>query len=123
MSTTSIIIQSLAAAFIISNWLVDEVKRAMLRLIEWKANKQKAKVPKDDKWGDVVGFINSNLASLQRDIIEAKFKPFSCMQCMTFWLSIITATCTGSSLQDIMFVGIVGFACGMLLDRILMRWL
>jgi hypothetical protein len=120
MSTTSIIIQSLAAAFIISHWLVDEVKRLMLRAITWQANRQKAKVPKDDNWANIVSTINQNVSSIQRGIVEANFKPFSCISCMSFWACMLTAFFTGQY-KDMFFVGVVGFAAGMILDRILMR--
>src|ERR1043165_1808519 len=102
MSTLEVMFHALTYAFVITNYLVPELRRSLLKFVEWLADRKKAMVPKDDNWGDVVGEINRDLGFIQAFIINAPMKPFSCMQCTTFWLSLAFAWCNGTG--HIMFV-------------------
>jgi hypothetical protein len=118
---TKIIIYSLSLAFVIKTMLIPFLKALYLKQLERKYDEIKGKIRKDDKWGDLVGEINQEWNDRRKRIVTATHKPFDCIKCMTFWVSMITAICMGYQ-GEAAFVGIVGLAAGMLFEGILMRY-
>jgi hypothetical protein len=120
-STAEIIVYSLSVAFVFKTMLVPYIKKRYLNYLEYEHDKKRNAIPKDDKWGDLVGELNSEWNNRRKRIVSRQYKPWECIKCMTFWVSLSTAIWSGYQ-AEAAFVGIVGLACGMLLEGILMRY-
>lgn len=116
-----IIVFALAFAFVCKTMIVPYLKGQYLLIKEKQHDKKRNAVPRDDKWADTVGELNGRWNVLRKYVVTKQYKPFECIKCMTFWVSMGMAI--GCGMQGASaFVGVVGLACGMLLEGILMRY-
>jgi len=96
------------------------LKKAYLDWIERAYDALKREINHDDDWISKVGKINHEWNERRRRIVSKQYKPWECIKCMTFWVSMIIAICSGYQ-GEAAFVGVVGLFAGMLLEGILMR--
>jgi hypothetical protein len=121
MTQACIIVYSLSVAFVFKTMLVPYIKKQYIKYLEEKYDAIKKVIPKDDRWVDIVGAINGDWNERRKRIVTKQYKPYECIKCMTFWVSLIAAIFNGYQ-GEAAFVGVAGLACGMLLEGILMRY-
>lgn len=117
---TKIIVYSLAIAFVCKTMIFPFLKKLYLNYLEYGYDELKGKRIRNDKWADLVAEINQEWNDRRKRIVTKQYKPFECIKCMTFWVSMIIAICSGYQ-GEAAFVGVVGLSAGMLLEGILMR--
>jgi hypothetical protein len=117
-----IIVYSLSIAFVCKMMIVPFIIKLYMNYLERRVNKIKSTIKKDDNWSVIIGEINSIWNKKRSEIVSATRKPFDCIKCMSFWVS-ITLSVIGGLQGEAALVGIVGLACGMILEGIIMRWL
>lgn len=109
LTKTEIIVYALSLAFIFKTIITPLCKQAAVKFYKW-INKKKTNL-------NDVAKINSNIS----EFMQWEMKPASCIKCMTFWLTIILGIIY-SNHEDVGLLAVVGLACGMLLEGILMRY-
>ena len=111
LSTSKIIVYSLAIAFVYAKLFMPELRGWYIkrihdkRVADWKSGKR-----------EDLGNINELIASLRKPI-----KPFDCIKCLSFWFS-IPLSLLSQHTNEVGLIAIVSLACGMLLEGILMRY-
>jgi hypothetical protein len=112
-SISKVLFYSLSIAFVFVYGLVPYIKESCIRMLAAYRKK---------RWKSGMAEDLGNLNEIISDIRGLRLKPFTCLKCMSFWVSILFALIFGYK-QEAGLVGIAGLACGMLLEGILMRYL